>query len=116
MLARCAVEPAVASRGREARACLRSQPVDVLLLDCQMADVDVYEAAQRIRTEPEVFGNPYIVAFTAHALASDEAACRAAGMDDYLAKPVRLPALQEALARAAASSRCSTANISEPGA
>jgi CheY-like chemotaxis protein len=78
-----------------------------------MADVDGYETAQRIRTEPEVFGNPYIVAFTAHALASDEAACRAAGMDDYLAKPVRLPALQEALARAAASHRCT--NNGHPG-
>lgn len=101
MLRRCGIEPAVASNGREALAFLRAQPVDVLLLDCQMADVDGYETAQRIRSEPEVFGNPYIVAFTAHALASDEAACRAAGMDDYLAKPVRLPALQEALSRAA---------------
>jgi signal transduction histidine kinase/CheY-like chemotaxis protein len=105
MLRRCGIEPAVASNGREALAFLQTQPVDVLLLDCQMADVDGYETAQRIRAEPGVFGNPYIVAFTAHALASDEAACRAAGMDDYLAKPVRLPALQEALARAAASTR-----------
>ena len=78
MLRRCAIEPAVASNGREALAFLRNQPFDVLLLDCQMADVDGYETAQRIRSEPETYGNPYIVAFTAHALASDEAACRAA--------------------------------------
>ncbi len=115
MLRRCGIEPAVASNGREALAFLRTQPVDVLLLDCQMADVDGYETAQRIRSEPEVFGDPYIVAFTAHALASDEAACRAAGMDDYLAKPVRLPALQEALARAAGSPRCTPPSLPNPG-
>jgi signal transduction histidine kinase/CheY-like chemotaxis protein len=116
MLRRCGIEPSVAANGREALAFLQNQPVDVLLLDCQMADVDGYETAQHIRSEPGIFGNPYIVAFTAHALASDEAACRAAGMDDYLAKPVRLPALQEALARAAASRRCTTAGIPGPGA
>jgi signal transduction histidine kinase/CheY-like chemotaxis protein len=100
MLRRCGFEPRVASNGRQALDALVESPADIILMDCQMSDIDGYEATRRIRADPASYGKPYIIAFTAHALAGDEAACRAAGMDDYLAKPVRLPALQDAIARA----------------
>ena len=93
--------------GQEVLAALQQAPYDVLLLDCQMPELDGYETAQRIRRQeaqggPRLGARPLrIIALTAHALAGDRDRCLAAGMDDYLCKPVRLEDLQAALERAA---------------
>src|SRR5262249_51489626 len=88
------------ANGVEAIAAVERQPYDVVLMDVQMPEMDGYEATRRIR-ERWPRGGPYIVAMTAHALAGDREACLAAGMDDYVSKPLRPEALVLALRRTA---------------
>ncbi len=91
----------LAVNGRQALERQQNTPYAVILMDCQMPVMDGYEAARRIRAEPSTYRNPYIIAFTAHAQVEQEVACRSAGMDDYVVKPVRLATLRVALERAA---------------
>ena len=90
----------VASNGLEALAALERRPYDVVLMDVQMPELDGLDASRRIceRWPPEA--RPRIIAMTANALLEDREACFAAGMDDYLAKPVRPDQLAAALSRA----------------
>ena len=74
-------------------------PYDVILLDVQMPGMDGLEVTRRIRGGGGA--QPHIIAVTAHALAGDRERCLAAGMSDYLSKPLTLTVLQNALARAA---------------
>ena len=88
----------VAGDGLEAIAALERTPYDLVLMDVQMPELDGLEATRRIRARwPD--NGPRIVAMTANALAEDREACLAAGMDDYLAKPIRTAELIEALTR-----------------
>ena len=89
---------AVAS-GKEALATLEKIGYDLILMDCQMPEMDGYEATREIRRREGASGGRRmpIVALTANALPEDRQKCFAAGMDDYLAKPVRLDELSRAI-------------------
>jgi len=98
----------VVGNGQEALEALtasvgRSQPVDVILMDVQMPVLDGLAASEQICAQYPVPVRPWIVAMTANAMEGDRDTCMAAGMDDYLSKPVRAAALVDTLRRAAAS-------------
>jgi CheY-like chemotaxis protein/HPt (histidine-containing phosphotransfer) domain-containing protein len=92
--------------GKEALEALAQVPYDILLLDCQMPEMDGYETARRLRQSETASGpaasakSVYVIAMTANAMQGDREECLAAGMDDYVSKPVRLPELEAALERA----------------
>ncbi len=86
----------LASNGIEAIECCARQPYDVVLMDVQMPEMDGLEASRRIVARwPDK--RPRIVAMTANAMQGDREDCLAAGMDDYVTKPIRVDALVEAL-------------------
>ncbi len=91
----------LAENGRAAVAAFQSQRFDVVLMDVQMPELDGLEATAAIRELESVrAAHTPIVALTAHAMKGDRERFLAAGMDDYLTKPVRVPDLIEALRRA----------------
>jgi PAS domain S-box-containing protein len=92
----------VTSNGLEALAALEQQPYDVVLMDVQMPELDGLEASRRICERWPADDRPRIIAMTANAMPEDRAACFAAGMDDYLAKPIHPNELAKALRRARA--------------
>ncbi|MFZ2650507.1 MAG: response regulator, partial [Burkholderiaceae bacterium] len=87
----------VASNGIEAIECVQRQAYDVVLMDVQMPEMDGLEASRRITSRGESETRPRIVAMTANAMQGDRELCLAAGMDDYLTKPIRVDQLVEAL-------------------
>jgi PAS domain S-box-containing protein len=88
----------IASNGLEAIGALERRQYDVVLMDVQMPELDGLDASRRICDRwPDT--RPRIIAMTANALPEDREACFAAGMDDYVAKPIRPDALAEALRR-----------------
>jgi CheY-like chemotaxis protein/HPt (histidine-containing phosphotransfer) domain-containing protein len=90
MLRRDGHTVAVARDGREAVARWESESFDVVLMDVQMPQLDGFEATRAIReAERERGGHVPIVALTAHAMKGDRQRCLAAGMDDYVSKPIR---------------------------
>jgi CheY-like chemotaxis protein/HPt (histidine-containing phosphotransfer) domain-containing protein len=94
----------VAGTGREAVAAFQSRSVDLVLMDVQMPEMDGLEAAAAIRAaEATRGGHVPIIALTAHALVGDRERCLEAGMDYYLAKPIRARQLIEAVEAAAKS-------------
>jgi GAF domain-containing protein/CheY-like chemotaxis protein len=93
----------VAGNGLEAIAALESSRYDVVLMDVQMPELDGLEATRQIRQRWPDGRGPRIVAMTANAMEGDREACIAAGMDDYISKPIRPEALGAALTAAAMS-------------
>ncbi|MBX0327395.1 response regulator [Oscillochloris sp. ZM17-4] len=92
----------VAANGFEVLDALARQPYDVVLMDVQMPELDGLGASRRIRSELPPARQPRIIAMTANAMQSDRELCMAAGMDDYISKPVRVADLVAALERCAA--------------
>ncbi|HEX6087353.1 MAG TPA: response regulator, partial [Thermoanaerobaculia bacterium] len=83
----------VAASGQEALDAISRQHFDIVLMDIQMPDMNGYEATRRIRQMDGAVSKIPVVAITAHALAGEREKCIAAGMNDYLAKPVSLEQL-----------------------
>ena len=92
----------LAANGVEAIEAVERQPYDVVLMDVQMPEMDGLEASRRIAARWSAGHRPRIVAMTANAMQGDREACLAAGMDDYVTKPIRVEALVQALTNAKA--------------
>ncbi len=108
MLTRIGAEVDSAANGRIAVEMFCARPYGLILMDCQMPELDGYQAAQQIRTlesamaalpDQDVGARIPIVALTAHALEGERDKCLAAGMDDFLTKPIRAATLYDMLAR-----------------
>jgi PAS domain S-box-containing protein len=100
LLQRLGCDVDVVGNGAEAVAAVARQGYAVVLMDCQMPELDGFDASRAIRAAEA--GGPRrtpIVAITANALSEDRERCLRAGMDDYVAKPVRLAALRATLER-----------------
>jgi two-component system, sensor histidine kinase len=101
LLRRLGYQPAFVRDGAEALASLRADAYDVVLMDVEMPVLDGLAATERIRREFPLGRQPRIIALTAHAMKDQSARFIEAGMDDYLAKPIRMDQLTSVLARAA---------------
>ncbi len=92
--------PLLAENGRQVLEVCRQQAVDVILMDVQMPELDGHQAALQLRQQLGSASRPWIIALTASTGTEDVAAARAAGMNDFLTKPLLLDTLTAALQRA----------------
>jgi signal transduction histidine kinase/DNA-binding response OmpR family regulator len=105
MLSHLGYRADLASDGIEAVEAVRRVPYDVVFMDLQMPELDGVGATRQIIAEHPNGRRPRIVALTANAYEEDREACLAAGMDDYVSKPLKAETLQEALLRVPSSER-----------
>ena len=98
-LQKLGLEPDVVATGHAALAALAAKKYDVVFMDCQMPELDGYAATQALRKTEGGARHTWVVAITANSLEGDREKCLAAGMDDYLSKPVRPADLLGALSR-----------------
>jgi CheY-like chemotaxis protein len=97
MLSQMGCRVAVVSSGREALEALSQTAYDLVLMDCQMPEMDGYQTTLEIRRREGAGRHTPVVALTANAMPGDRDRCLMAGMDDYIAKPVRPEVLQTVL-------------------
>jgi signal transduction histidine kinase/ActR/RegA family two-component response regulator len=97
MLQKLSISPTVVGNGQQAVDAVSAGEFDLILMDCQMPTMDGFAATRAIR-QRDLPCQPAIVAVTANAMASDAAECRAAGMDDYISKPISVGELRRVLA------------------
>ncbi len=97
MLSKLNLKPDTASNGEEALALIKTQPYDLVLMDCEMPVMDGFEATARLRAWEASDGRPRtpVVALTAHILSEHRERAREAGMDGHMAKPVEMSQLRE---------------------
>jgi len=93
------------SNGNEVLSVLQKVPYDIIIMDCQMPEMDGYEVTRRIRQSGSdsyihLRSAPYIIALTANAMRGDRERCLSIGMNDYLTKPLHLRDLESVLQRA----------------
>lgn len=88
LLGRLGYESDLVEDGQQAVEAVSRSRYDVILMDVRMPRMDGLEAVRRIRKEPPAWGHPYIIAVTANAMQGDRENCMAAGMDEYMNKPV----------------------------
>jgi len=93
------LKPDLALNGVEALAAVQAKTYDLILMDCQMPEMDGFQATRAIRAQEPVGQRVPIIAMTANAMQGDRERCLEAGMDDYLAKPVAILDLKTALQR-----------------
>ena len=99
MLERLGLEVTLAEHGKQVLDQLARDRFDLILMDCQMPEMDGYDATRAIRTSAAPYAGMPIVAMTAAALATDRDRCLAVGMNDYVSKPVQQEDLARVLAR-----------------
>ena len=102
----------VVGNGRNALEALAREDFDMVLMDIQMPEMDGLEATVALRqTAKDRANRQFVVALTAHAMKGDDEKCRAAGMDGYLTKPIRMPELDAALRTCAVQRRRRLASL-----
>jgi CheY-like chemotaxis protein len=106
LLGRLGYETDFAATGREVLKALERESYDVVLMDVQMPDLNGLETSRIIREKLPPDSQPWIVALTANAMKGDREACIAAGMNDYLSKPIRFLHLKRALERCGQEGKC----------
>lgn len=99
MLARLGCQVVLAKDGREALEALRASQIDMILMDCQMPELDGFQTTRELRAWGGTFEHLPVIALTASAMAEDRQNCFDAGMNDFLSKPLMLSALESAVAR-----------------
>lgn len=99
-LAKLGYQPLIVENGKQVLDVCARQAVDVILMDVHMPELDGHQATQQLRHRLGSPDRPWIVALTAGTAADDVAAARAAGMNDFLTKPLTLEALVAGLDRA----------------
>ena len=113
LLERCGFHAHAVNGGREALEALSTTRYDAVLMDCQMPEVDGYQATKELRRREHGTHHTPVIAMTAHAMPGDRERCLEAGMDDYLTKPMRHTDLADALRRWIPTG-VSTSNTPEP--
>ena len=108
LLQRLGYQSDLVANGLEVLEALRRQPYDVVLMDIHMPELDGLEATRRVRAELDSQRQPWIIAMTAAALDSEQRIYRSAGMNDFVAKPILIRELQQALERCPESPRPET--------
>jgi PAS domain S-box-containing protein len=99
ILKRLGYDATVAANGVEALEAVRREPFDIIFMDVQMPEMDGLEATRCIQSDDGIEHRPYVIAMTAAATQLDRDKCIEAGMDDFVAKPVRLEDISQVLER-----------------